>query len=66
MMSTLAGTASDLPEMLAAAVQRQHELAVQPLAQRVLGGQVFQFGGERVVPAQRQVSVDPGLEGGEP
>jgi hypothetical protein len=39
---------------------------VQPLAQRVLGGQVVQFGGERVVLAQRQVSVDPGLEGGEP
>ena len=50
----------------AAAVQRQHELAVQPLPQRMLSGQLFQLGGERVVPAKRQVSVDPGLQRGEP
>jgi hypothetical protein len=50
----------------AAAVQRQHQLAVQPLPQRMPGGQLFQLGGERVVPAQRQVGVDPGLQRGQP
>ena len=50
----------------AAPVQRQHELAVQPLPQRMVGGQLLQLGGERVVPAQRQVGVDPGLERGQP
>ena len=50
----------------AAAIQRQHELAVQPFPQRMLSGQLFQLGGERVVPAKRQVSVDPRLQRGEP
>ena len=50
----------------AAAVQRQHELAVQPLPQRMPGGQLLQLGDERVVPAERQVGVDPGLQNGEP
>ena len=50
----------------AAAVQRQHELAVQPLPQRMVGDQPLQFGGDRAVPAKRQVSLDPGLPGGEP
>ena len=50
----------------AAAVQRQHELAVQPFPQRMVGDQPLQFGGERVVPAKRQVSLDPALPGGEP
>jgi hypothetical protein len=50
----------------AAAVQRQHELAVQPLPQRMLAGQLFQLAGERVVPAQRQVGVDPRLQRGQP
>jgi hypothetical protein len=52
--------------LAAAPVQRQHELAVRPLPQRVLGGQLFQLGGERVVPAKRKISVDPGLQRGEP
>ena len=47
-------------------VQRQHELAVQPLPQRMLRGQLLQLGGQRVVPAQRQVRVDPGLGRGQP
>ena len=50
----------------AAAIQRQHELAVQPLPQRMLGDQVLQLAGERVVPAKRQVSIDPRLQRGEP
>ena len=50
----------------AAAIQRQHELAVQPLPQRILGGQLLQLAGERVVPAKRQVRVDPRLQRGEP
>ena len=50
----------------AAPVQRQHELAVQPLPQRMVGDQPLQFSGQRVVPAKRQVSFDPALPGGEP
>ena len=52
--------------LLPAPVQRQDELAVQPFPQRMVGDQLFQFGGERVVPAKRQVSLDPALPGGEP
>ena len=44
-----------------APVQRQHQLAVQPLPQRMLGGQLLQLGGERIVPAKRQIGVDPRL-----
>ena len=50
----------------AAAIQRQHELAVQPLPQGMVGGQLLQFGSEGVVAVQGQVGVDPGLEGGQP
>ena len=50
----------------AAPVQRQHELDVQPLPQRMLAGQLLQLGGDRVGPAQRQVSLDPGLKRGQP
>ena len=50
----------------AAPVQRQHELAVQPLPQRVPGHQLLQLGDERVVPAERQVGVDAGLQRGQP
>jgi hypothetical protein len=32
----------------------------------MLGGQLFQLGGERVVPAERQISIVPGLQCGEP
>ena len=50
----------------AAAIQREHELAVQPLPQRMLGGQLLQFAGERIVAAKRQVSIDPRLQRSEP
>ena len=49
-----------------APVQRQHQLAVQPLPHRMPGGQLLQLGGQRVMPAQRQVRVDPGLGRGQP
>ena len=39
---------------------------MQAFPQRMLGDQPFQFGGERVVPAKRQVSLDQALPGGEP
>jgi hypothetical protein len=60
---TVGGERLRLP---AAAVERQHELAVQPFPQRVLGGQLVEFGGQRVVPAERQVGVDPGFHRGQP
>ena len=50
----------------AAPVQRQHELAVQLLPQRMPGDQLLQLGGDRVVPAERQVRVDPGLDRDQP
>jgi len=50
----------------AAPVPRQHQLAVQPLPQRVLAGQPLQLAGERVVPAQAQVRIDPRLHCGQP
>ena len=41
-----------------AAIQRQHELAVQPLPQRVPGGQAIQLGGECVCrPSARSASI---------
>ena len=49
-----------------AAIKRQHELAVQPLPQGMVGGQPLQLAGERIVPAERQVSVNPRLRCGEP
>ena len=52
--------------LAAAAIQRQHELALQPLPQGMLPGQVLQLGGEGVVPAKRQVSIDSRLQRGEP
>ena len=39
---------------------------MQLLPQRMLGDQLLQFGGKRVVPAKRQVSIDPGLKCGQP
>ena len=49
-----------------ATVQREHQLAVQPFSQRMVAHQSIQLGGERMVPAQRQVGVDPGLQRGQP
>ena len=43
----------------ATAIQRQHELAVQPLPQRMLGGQPLQLAGERcrAGPSARSASI---------
>ena len=50
----------------AAAIQRHHELAVQTLPQRMFGGQLLQLAGDRVVTAERKVSIDPRLQRGKP
>ena len=46
----------------AAGDQRRRELGVQPFPQRMVGGQLLQFAGERIVSAKRQVSIDPRLQ----
>ena len=46
----------------ARAVEREHQLAAEPLAQRVLGDERLELGDERGVPAEREVCVDPLLE----
>ena len=50
----------------AAAVEREHELAAEPLTVRVLGDQALQLGHEHVVCALIELCVDPALDGGEP
>ena len=47
-------------------VEREHELAPQALAERLLGDQTLQLGDERSVTAERQVRIDSLLEGDEP
>ena len=51
--------------LAARAVQREHQLAAQPLAQRVLGDERLELADELGVPPQREVGVDPGLQRGE-
>ena len=51
--------------LAAAAVQREHELAAEPLAVRVLGDQALQLGHERVVYALVELCSDAALDGGE-
>ncbi len=46
----------------AAAIERDHQLAAQPLAERVRGDQRLELADERRVPAQRELGVDPLLE----
>jgi hypothetical protein len=48
--------------LAARAIQRQHQLAVQALAQRVRGGQALELGDDLVVPAECQVGLDSALE----
>ena len=48
------------------AVQREHQLAAQPLAQRVLGDQRLELADELRVPAGGEVGVDALLERREP
>ena len=47
-------------------VERQHQLAPQAFAQRLLGDETLQLGDERRVTAERQLRVDPILQGEEP
>ena len=46
----------------AATVEREHLLLPQPLAQRVLGHQRLEFGGEGPVTTQCELGVDPVLD----
>ena len=52
--------------LAARAVEREHLLAAQPLAQRVLGDERLELGDERRVPPERELGVDPLLERREP
>ena len=52
--------------LAAAAVQREHALGVQPLAQRVLGQQRVDLADELVMAPGGEVRVDRELRGGEP
>ncbi len=45
-----------------AAIQRQHQLPAQPLAQRVLRDQPLELGDEVAVASEREVGLDPLLE----
>ena len=45
--------------LAAAAVQRKHQLAAQPLAQRMEGDELLQLADDRSVPAERELCVDP-------
>ena len=52
--------------LTAGAVQRQHEQAVQPLPQRMLGDQPPQFRDQVSMLAERQVQLHPVLEHADP
>ena len=47
-------------------VQREHEVPAQPLAERVLGDQRLELCDELAVPPEREIGVDPILDGREP
>ena len=47
-------------------VQHPHELAAQPFAQRVRGGQFLQLRGQSGAAAEGQVRLEPVLGGGQP
>ena len=53
-------------DLAARAVQRDHQLLVQLLSQRVLVGERLELGNESGVPSQPEVGVDPGFECGQP
>jgi hypothetical protein len=42
-------------------VQGDHRLGPEPLAQRMLGGQLPQLGDDTAAPAQPQLRIDPAL-----
>jgi hypothetical protein len=46
-------------------VEREHELAPQALAERLLGNETLELGDERSVTAERQLGIDPFFEGDE-
>ena len=52
--------------LAARAVQGQHELAAQSLAQRVCAGEALQLADELVMVAQHQIELDPLLQGRQP
>ena len=52
--------------LAAGAVEREHELRPQPLAQRLAAGQRLELAGQVAVAAQRQLGVDPVLEADAP
>jgi hypothetical protein len=52
--------------LAAASVERQHQLSVQPLPQRVLGDERLELGHEIGVTAGGEIGVDPLLERGDP
>ena len=52
--------------LAAGAVEREHQLAADPLAQRVRGDERLELGDERAVAAEGEVGVDPLLEQREP
>ena len=47
-------------------VEREHELAPQAFAERLLGDETLQLGDERSVTAEREIRIDSRLEGDEP
>jgi hypothetical protein len=50
--------------LAAAAVQGEHQLPAQPLAQRMTGDERLELGDELTVAREREVGFDPFLEGG--
>src|SRR5919204_3333977 len=48
------------------AVEREHQLVPVPLSKRMFVHESLELGGHLALQAQRQVGIDPGLEGGQP
>ena len=49
----------------AAAVQGEHQLPAQPLAQRMTGDEGLELGDDLAVASEREVGLDPFLDGGQ-
>jgi hypothetical protein len=52
--------------LAAAAVEREHQRAPQPLPERLGGDQLLQLGEQLAVPAEREVGLEPVLDRGRP
>ena len=52
--------------MAAGAVEHEHQLRSRPLAERLPRDEILELGHEAGVPPERQVGLDPLLDGGEP